>query len=289
MKNCTVRLEQMQFPPKQPPQQNELVVEKVPAKAKEAPAAEVDAATSNTANAKAPAIVYDHSCDDDSEDAMPLQTGHEDNMKESFNKLAYENQIEAKECRTKNSKKTKTSKEEKKLAKRATATRKRPREIPLTDAEQPAQKRSKFRNKDVTHSDNIPRATRSSVLKPRFQLSAVKDSDDTKAAAAVDNSDVADERKKSAKKTEKERKGRAAIGRMNDFQKGFAKKLQQNETADIDKPQKELTASNEEANQEQEKDVSEATGYQNDEQSLQVIQSKPNPFSTSKNKNLIAL
>lgn len=56
-----------------------------------------------------------------------------------------------------------------------------------TDTAQPTKKRSIFKNKKVTISDRVQRATRSSVLKQRLQLSVTNDSVDTGAITSFAN------------------------------------------------------------------------------------------------------
>lgn len=178
MKNCTVRLEKMdvesepESPPPQQTQQKKSVVKKQSVQVTKASATTTTTAAAITTRAKAPAIVndkpndvnkiYDYSFDDDLEDAIPLQTGQEDEMKDLFDKLAKENKIEVKKYRPKNVKKQKTTDEKlkpaatKKVA--TTVTRKRPREkqavINAAAAEQqPPQKRPNLTNKKVTNTD----------------------------------------------------------------------------------------------------------------------------------------
>lgn len=152
MKNCSVVLEQLEYPfqqAKQQPQNRELTAKSMPAPALKKPSA-VAAKENQTAVKK----IYDYSFDDDLNDAIPLETGEEGMMKDLFDKLAKENKIVVKKYRPKNVKKPKANADEKeKPTKKAAVTRKRLREKQTTSAEQPAQKRPNLKNVQVTNID----------------------------------------------------------------------------------------------------------------------------------------
>lgn len=159
MKNCTVILEKFENPSDQAPQpkrpqRNALAAKKLPAPAKiSAPAAaHADIVPQKQTDTQK---VYDYSFDDDSDEAMSLQTDQDDVMKDLFDKMARENKIVVKKYRPKNVKKQKANADDKdKPAKKATATRKRPRDKQVTSAgQQPPQKRPNLKSKKVTNTD----------------------------------------------------------------------------------------------------------------------------------------